>query len=380
MAEKYGLFLVLIIVVVEIVFILYTDLFTRKVNRDAAVCYNNSLMTNVVPTNILPSNETEFSRKAIIGKKSTTISLAKNKQLISETGDDPTNHSIPKCPKLFKGDENICQNSPNLTYFLYIHSSPENLIRRNYLRNTWAHSRFFKHNKMKVVFVFGRPLKQELQLQLDLESQQHQDILQGDFVDSYRNLTLKAIFALGFISKYCSHIKYILKTDDDTFLNLFKVLDVLHRNEQEWKSLLICPLYRASKIERLHSKWSVDGGEFPGEKVYPPYCSGHFFLATSDVIKSMLEESQSTRFFWIDDVYITGLLVQKLKKKMVFKTVSILDHYTMNSLKFKNWYADTSKPLTYYVTHVDNIELYPKLWEVMMNRLTTKEKSQINLT
>lgn len=50
------------------------------------------------------------------------------------------------------------------------------------------------------------------------------DIVQEDFVDSYRNLTHKAIMALRWVSQNCQNAKLILKADDDIFINIFKLV------------------------------------------------------------------------------------------------------------------------------------------------------------
>lgn len=58
-----------------------------------------------------------------------------------------------------------------------------------------------------------------LQVSLESENDQYHDILQGSFKDTYRNMTYKHIMALKWVLYYCPGVRYVLKSDDDTFVN-----------------------------------------------------------------------------------------------------------------------------------------------------------------
>ena len=47
--------------------------------------------------------------------------------------------------------------------------------------------------------------------------------------------------------------------------------------------------------------------DYSGE-FYPTYCSGAAYILTMDLVPKLLNESYMTRFFWVDDVYVTGIL------------------------------------------------------------------------
>jgi len=49
-------------------------------------------------------------------------------------------------------------------------------------------------------------------------------IVKADFQDSYRNLTYKAMSALSWISRHCNNTRYVLKTDDDAYVNMRALL------------------------------------------------------------------------------------------------------------------------------------------------------------
>ena len=43
--------------------------------------------------------------------------------------------------------------------------------------------------------------------------------IRNDFIDSYRNLTVKSIMALKWATEHCKNAKLIFKMDDDTLVN-----------------------------------------------------------------------------------------------------------------------------------------------------------------
>ncbi|NWI16272.1 B3GT2 galactosyltransferase, partial [Crypturellus soui] len=58
-----------------------------------------------------------------------------------------------------------------------------------------------------------------LQRLLREESARYGDLLQQDFLDTYNNLTLKTLMGLEWVAKYCPGAAYVLKADQDVFLN-----------------------------------------------------------------------------------------------------------------------------------------------------------------
>jgi len=58
-------------------------------------------------------------------------------------------------------------------------------------------------------------------------------------------------------------------------------------------------------------KWRVDRVAWPGD-VYPPYCSGMAYVMSTDVAVALHRASYSVPFFWIDDVYLTGIVAKRI--------------------------------------------------------------------
>ena len=63
----------------------------------------------------------------------------------------------------------------------------------------------------------------KLQAAIDEENLSHHDIIQGDFLDTYRNLSYKNIMGKLWVSEFCQAAQLVIKTDDDQYVDLYGV-------------------------------------------------------------------------------------------------------------------------------------------------------------
>ena len=59
------------------------------------------------------------------------------------------------------------------------------------------------------------------------------DIIVGNFTDSYDNLTLKTFLVHKFVNDYCSNARWIFVHDDDTFIRYNNQLELLKKYQNE---------------------------------------------------------------------------------------------------------------------------------------------------
>lgn len=201
----------------------------------------------------------------------------------------------------------VCSNE---TVFLLvlIHSSPENYLKRKTIRETWGSPRAH----LRILFMLGEVKEKRLQSFIHKESSLHGDIVQGKFIDAYRNMTYKHIMSLKYAIYHCPQAKYVLKTDDDVFVNMPIMIDFLKiiLSPEGTGNLLLCETYTNAMVLRSYrSKWRVSFKEYPF-RVYPTYCMGYAILYSPDVIFALYREAYRHNYFWIDDVHVTGTLVR----------------------------------------------------------------------
>ena len=68
-----------------------------------------------------------------------------------------------------------------------------------------------------------------LQRRLEEESRRHGDLVQGDFLDTYHNLSYKATMGNLWVAEFCSQAQFVVKTDDDMYVDLYEVHTLTRR-------------------------------------------------------------------------------------------------------------------------------------------------------
>ena len=89
---------------------------------------------------------------------------------------------------------------------------------RDISRRTWLAS--FRNNTgaVRYIFLLGKSqLDSDEQRMLTIEGRQHQDILQNDYIDALRNLTIKTVTGLRWVARNCRNVKYIIQLDSDVW-------------------------------------------------------------------------------------------------------------------------------------------------------------------
>ena len=79
---------------------------------------------------------------------------------------------------------------------------------------------------MKCNYLFeiaGSTSDTKLQKSIEYENQKFGDIIQGDFVDTYHNLSYKAIMGNLWAAEFCEQAEFVVKADDDMFIDLYEV-------------------------------------------------------------------------------------------------------------------------------------------------------------
>jgi hypothetical protein len=107
---------------------------------------------------------------------------------------------------------------------------------RQTVRQTWANQKHWPNHVVRTVFFVGRVHGENasvVEAALKVENRQYGDVIQADFVDTYRNLTLKAVSALHWVTLNCNKTTYMVKTDDDVVINTFSIQKTLLSNTSD---------------------------------------------------------------------------------------------------------------------------------------------------
>jgi hypothetical protein len=147
-----------------------------------------------------------------------------------------------------------------------------------------AHRQAIPQHKLKsfgllrVFLIAGIPPHEKFinQESIDNEQKRFGDLLQGNFIEAYRNLTYKHVMGLRWaVEGHCNNAKYIVKIDDDTVYDIFQIqnyiVDLIYDAN---KYMLAGFVFKDKKVIREPAnKWYVTKKEY-AEDVYPAYLSG----------------------------------------------------------------------------------------------------------
>lgn len=211
-------------------------------------------------------------------------------------------------------DKSLCYQKENFLIAMII-TKADALHDRNRIRNTWASDKF---SELKNFFIVGKQAVEGLNQLIKDESETYHDILQADFLDSYRNLSIKTIVGMKYIEENCN-TKFLLKIDDDIVANTPKIIDYLNSQlskNKHMQNMFYCRSFHNAKVIRdTKNKWHLTKEEYKEDR-FPTYCSGPAYILTGDLPKKLYENSKNTKLITMGDAYI-GLLAVKLKPKFI---------------------------------------------------------------
>lgn len=161
------------------------------------------------------------------------------------------------------------------------------------------------------------------------EQRRFGDLIQGNFIEAYKNLTYKHIMGLKWVTEKCDNAKFIVKIDDDTVYDIYHLQNYLIDLDYDANDHLLAGFILNNKkpIRIQASKWYVPRNEFSLEK-YPPYLSGWLYITNQKTALDLVLESEKVDFFWIDDTYVTGILAEK---------------FTISLTSLNNWFSANSE-------------------------------------
>ena len=270
-------------------------------------------------------------------------------------------------------NQTLCRSTQNLTYLIIVHSAPGNRQRRLGFRQTWAQPDLFSQFPSRLAFFLARfkDSGRVKQAEIRDESEQYGDIIQADFMDSYKNLTYKAMLSMKWISDYCQNVKYIFKSDDDVYVNmplLLRRLTTEFSNRHRFIMGLIWtyPSLHVQRPGKLCQRWCTPYDVLPGMVHYPTFAAGAFYIMSRDLAPEIFNMSTRTPFYWVDDAYMTGIVAKRIRN---LTHISITRSYKFNQNKFLRA-MNTSKPSNLIVTLTRNPK---RIWEEQLKKMATRD-------
>lgn len=295
---------------------------------------------------------------------------------------ESVNKYVPTTTHPFLRPEVISSNACKgigVDILIYCTSHWRNAEKREGIRFSWAVNNIVKDVVVKTVFFLGRPDTVLDQGKIGAESRQYQDIVQGDYLDTPGNLTMKGMHALQWINNNCMQAKYIIKADDDMFINTFHLIEYGVSTMFKEKRKVLCSLRRKGTIDinrNQKDKWYVPKNILPGRKTYPIMCYANLVLFTADLVPEFYKASFALPYCAVDDAYIFGILLE------IIKNVTFGDISPTISQNEVQGYKDLTERLfpNYIAIHIQSMEYYKICWRAVLRNLSTWGRHHANTT
>eukprot|EP00058_Branchiostoma_floridae_P022134 XP_002607624.1 hypothetical protein BRAFLDRAFT_123960 [Branchiostoma floridae] len=224
-------------------------------------------------------------------------------------------------PKINPHNFNFIINNPDkcgngdVLLLILVTTTPQGQVQRETIRKTWGNESNIPGVIFKTVFAIGHTDDAATQAALVEENDKFKDIIQEDFVDSYHNLTLKTVMCWKWAFQYCPQARFIMKADDDTFVNIFSIarhLIGLHkahvrRHVTGWVYVDTKPIRDPMS---QWNKWYVKYEDYPRDS-YPKYPCGFAYVISNDITKVLYETSETIKYLFLEDAFL-GLCMEKL--------------------------------------------------------------------
>ncbi|NXE79088.1 B3GL1 acetylgalactosaminyltransferase, partial [Cochlearius cochlearius] len=221
---------------------------------------------------------------------------------------------IYKQRHLFTLRERLKCKDVNPFLVILVSSSPKNVKSRQAIRITWGSQNFWWGHRILTLFLLGQATQREdnaAALSVEDESILYGDIIRQDFMDTYDNLTLKTIMAFRWAAEFCSNTRFLMKTDDDVFINTANLVKFLLKLNSSENVFTGYPLTDNFAYRGFYKKTYISYDEYPF-KLYPPYCSGMGYILDGKLALRIYELMSHIKPIKFEDVYV-GICLNILK-------------------------------------------------------------------
>lgn len=195
---------------------------------------------------------------------------------------------------------------------LVVPVAPQNRAHRDVVRSTWGGQNLVQGKVVVLFFLLGQHSGEgvsQIQEQVLQESQEHGDLIQSNFLDCYKNLTIKTMVMLEWLDLFCSNASYAMKIDSDMFLNVPNLINMLLNAPKS--NYMTGQVEQGAVVHRNpDSKWYLPEGLYP-YSVYPRYALGLGYVLSLDLPKKLVKASRHVTALYLEDVYL-GLCLQYL--------------------------------------------------------------------
>lgn len=204
--------------------------------------------------------------------------------------------------------QDVCPLGEQVEVLVLVASGLGHWERRRAVRETWGR----RQQGVRLLFLLGSQredmVEEGIEQEIGEEWEQYGDIVREDFVDSYKNLTLKTLGGMKWAAIYCPAAQWVMKTDDDMYVNLPLLREHLNK-EHPHPSRLITGCVKNGP-HGAPQPIGQNGASFL--PVHPPFTAGAGYLVSGDLPHLLYRASRQIRIIKVEDAFLTGYCARKV--------------------------------------------------------------------
>ncbi|XP_013387733.1 beta-1,3-galactosyltransferase 1-like [Lingula anatina] len=184
-------------------------------------------------------------------------------------------------------------------------SNPQDVKTRAAYRKTCGSWKQYLGRRIKTIFFLGKTGYKTVDEDAVAEGLHYKDTVIIDFVDSYKNYTLKTLLAFRWAVELCGNAKFVLRNGHDVTTNIQEIMDYLTSLPKDSQSSLLEGYILSDKHAPQRdpkNKYYQSPEQYPWSN-FPDFVSGFATLFSFDVVR-VINSASLTQHLFIEDVYM----------------------------------------------------------------------------
>lgn len=122
--------------------------------------------------------------------------------------------------------------------------------------------------------------------------------------------TLKTLRLLKWFnsSNSCLNARYLIRTDDDSFLHLPNILSHINSVPNAWVNYIGGEMHLSDSVNSDPDSKRFAPRDWWPESVYPPYVTGPLLVIAAEAVPLLLSASLTVPFHHLEDIFLIGMV------------------------------------------------------------------------
>lgn len=207
-----------------------------------------------------------------------------------------------------------CKNNTKIV--VLVNSDPLNYDLRKDIRESFGNNQkkykyedpanLMTNSSHCFIYIIGYTDDKNLNQKVDFESFSKKDIIRIPILEDYHNKSHKVILALHLINQISTNFEMVLKTEDDIFIKVNKMVPFAMGIEKEL-------VFIGEKMYNVRTERNPNNFRFVSEEEYSdyrlkPYIAEFFYIVRRNIINDIVTKHYSVKTFPLEDVHISYLV------------------------------------------------------------------------